>query len=288
MKKPNTRADNFLHICEGFKLGRLGKSAPKKDFFSKAKKEIFEFKQNEFEITWKEWYDPLYAQFLRDTPPSEETWNEYDFDLQLKMESMNIDDVEAIVPRLRFSLMKNKPTYSFISLTVVIPKTLRFDSWADGQNWLKNMADEIRKTGLAALPGFPDQWIRYVKPDPRLKRPYIKWLQEKKREEIQWQEYVVPRLEKTFTRGKEVLLDYVVFTLAQQEDNNLWIPYLMSTSYVTKDKRATPLHFDGFKHKTLSFDTRKKGRDWIQKIKPDIERFGIAELNFPEDWESLR
>jgi hypothetical protein len=281
-----SRANKYIELYEGFKLGELGKSAPKGPGLYKAEKKITKFSiMNDVEVYWEEDFDMAWAHFLKEPVPTEDTQDEYKLHLKLEPFLNEIKGVGVVIPKLRISVVKDN---KLISLTLVVPKTLQLDSWDEADKWIKNQVNGIKVKGLSSLADFPDQWVRYIKPDPKLNRPYIPGVEELKREELKWREYVVPALEKIFLRGKDLILDFVVPTLSQQEDQGVWVPYLLISSYITKDKRATPLHFDGFRHKTLSFTTRKQGRDWIQKMKPEVQKLGLAAVEFPNDWKSLK
>jgi hypothetical protein len=167
-----TRADSYLHLLEGFKLGSLGVSRKPKVTVEREqnllpeteKPKIFSHRNvTPTSFLWREW---LPQQILAKLPLSPEEQQEA-LKTSAKPANLNIflDMIEKWDPKSLWVPLITVNVYGETSdktlYSVIHEYKQTFENKAKGKVWLKQQIAIIKKKGLAGL-NFPQDWKEWA------------------------------------------------------------------------------------------------------------------------------
>jgi hypothetical protein len=157
-----TRANDYLELVEGFKLGKLG--AGKKTFHVEPQTiqddeqqlniwDVQEDTRNE-RITWSQHWDQHLLKALR--------VDEVERDIShIQIILSAIPDENSWIPTLRFR--QKGTSFGGIDDRFFTAKRLAFDTQEDFVTWLLKYKPKIKKVGIEAIQDFPKNW-KWVSP----------------------------------------------------------------------------------------------------------------------------
>jgi hypothetical protein len=273
-----TRADKYLGLYEGFRLGSLGKSAPKTGI-NRFVNKVTKFEATEDKASWTETFDEKMLSAFS-TPIRKASDPEERLYVECRLSFLPSNDGWLVKLTLAIHEPKN-----FLGLQSFVPKTLRL-SETEMTKWIESNKSRMETGGLVAL-RFPEDWEPFVKYERPDQRPYVKGFEQTKLEELVWTEYPLPSLDSLLLGNENEVLAYIRGELTQVQSVGEWHPILDITAYIRENGQTRPRRCHGFKHKKLHFPRRKDGREWIQGLKEKLKQLGLAAIDFPNEWEKL-